>query len=87
MSDLVMESERINSDHENNEMGSQNHSILQARLAGLLLSDERYTVATELSLDVQNMNVSDWFKEAKNELEPDICLYSTDSDFDFIDKY
>jgi len=85
MSDLVMESERINSDHENKEMGSQNHSILQARLAGLLLPDERYTVATELSLDVQNMNVSDWFKEAKTELKPDICLYSTDSDFDFID--
>ncbi|OQW86600.1 MAG: hypothetical protein BWK78_09915 [Thiotrichaceae bacterium IS1] len=66
-------------------MGSQNHSILQARLAGLLLSDERYTVATKLSLDVQNMSISDWFKEAKNELKPDICLYSTDSDFDFID--
>jgi Uma2 family endonuclease len=85
MTDLVIEPKLVNSDHENNEMGSQNHSIVQARLAGLLLPDERYTVATELSLDVQNMNISDLFKEAKNELKPDICLYPTDSDFDFID--
>jgi len=74
------------SENENTEqMGSQNHSILQARLAGLLLSDSRYTVATELSLDVQDKETSEFFKESKNELKPDVCLYPTDSDFDLID--
>ena len=70
---------------ENIEMGSQNHSILQARLAGLFWADDRYTVATELSLDVQDKDISSFFKESKNELKPDICLYPIDSDFDLID--
>ena len=39
-------------------MGSLNHSIVQARLTGLLFNDERFTLAVELSLDVTQIDLS-----------------------------
>jgi len=57
------------------EMGSLNHSIVQARLTGLLFNDERFTPAVELSLDVSQIDLSQFGFRAKEELKPDISLY------------
>jgi Uma2 family endonuclease len=65
-------------------MSSINHSLTQARLTGLLISDERYTVAIELSLDVsfperqeilKRCNISSDRKSPPETLIPDICLF------------
>ncbi len=57
------------------EMGSLNHSIVQARLTGLLFNDERFTPAIELSLDVSQIDLSQFGLKTKEELKPDISLY------------
>ena len=57
------------------EMGSLNHSIVQARLTGLLFNDERFTPAVELSLDVSQIDLSQFGLKTKAELKPDISLY------------
>ncbi len=46
-------------------MGSYNHSGVQARLAGLLIGLGKYSVFTELSLEID-----------KTEYKPDISVYS-----------
>ncbi len=60
------------------EMGSLNHSLIQARLIGLLGQDARFTPAVELSLDMTQLDLSQFGLTAKSELKPDICLYSSD---------
>ncbi|OQW91510.1 MAG: hypothetical protein BWK78_04470 [Thiotrichaceae bacterium IS1] len=57
------------------EMGSINHSIIQAKITGLLLNDERFTPAIELSLDISQIDLSQFGLKAKEELKPDVCLY------------
>ncbi|HIE02043.1 MAG TPA: Uma2 family endonuclease [Thiotrichaceae bacterium] len=57
------------------EMGSINHSIVQAKITGMLLNDERFTPAVELSLDISQIDLSQFGLKAKEELKPDICLY------------
>jgi len=49
-------------------MGSRNHSYLQARLAIILGNLEKYTVFTELSLDIET-------EYGIKEPRPDVCLY------------
>lgn len=56
-------------------MGSLNHSLLQARLAGVLFNHEKYTPLIELSLDVAKLDLNQFGLKAQNELKPDICLY------------
>jgi len=56
-------------------MGSLNHSFVQTRLAGLLFNDERFTTLVELSLEVSQIDLSQFGLKAKDELKPDICLY------------
>jgi Uma2 family endonuclease len=60
------------------DMGSVNHSLVQTRLIRMLPDDSKYTIATELSLDVSNLD-EDLLKSAgatkSRELKPDICLY------------
>ncbi len=69
-------SELINyEEQESHEMGSLNHSIVQARLTGLLFNDERFTPAVELSLDVSQIDLAQFGLKAKEELKPDISLY------------
>jgi Uma2 family endonuclease len=60
---------------ESQEMGSLNHSIVQARLTGLLFNDERFTPAVELSLDISQIDLSPFGLKIKEELKPDISLY------------
>jgi Uma2 family endonuclease len=56
-------------------VGSLNHSIAQARLTGLLSNDERFTLAVELSLDISQIDMSQFGIKAKEELKPNVCCY------------
>jgi len=56
-------------------MGSINHSIVQAKITGMLLNDDRFTPAVELSLDVSQIDLTQFKLKVKEELKPDISLY------------
>lgn len=58
---------------ESGEMGSHNHSAIQANLTYLLKRTEKYSVYTELSLDTTTLD-SQKFK-FKDEIKPDVCVY------------
>ncbi|KOR30063.1 hypothetical protein TI05_14475 [Achromatium sp. WMS3] len=61
-------------------MGSFNHSLVQAQLSALLLSTYcKFSVFIELSLDMSQIDLSQFNIKAKEELKPDICLYSRNS--------
>lgn len=61
---------------ENQDMGSYNHSLVQAQLSALLLSqDSRFSVFIELNLDSGQIDLNQFGLKAKEELKPDICLY------------
>jgi len=66
-------------------MGSVNHSLIQAMITSLLVNDDRFTVFTELSLDVKQHDLSKYDIKAKDELKPDICLYSNEIGFQEFD--
>ncbi len=66
-------------------MGSVNHSLIQAMITSLLVNDERFTVFTELSLDVKPHDLSKYDIKAKDELKPDICWYSNEIGFQEFD--
>lgn len=70
---------------EDSKMGSINHSITQVRIASLLNNDERFTVMTELSLDISQQDFSRYGIKAKDEIKPDICLYPNTIDWQDID--
>ncbi len=72
-------------DDEVSDMGSINHSIAQVRIASLLNNDERFTVMTELSLDMSKQDFSRYGIKAKDEIKPDICLYPNTIDWQDID--
>ncbi|MDQ3250588.1 MAG: Uma2 family endonuclease [Chloroflexota bacterium] len=55
------------------EIGSHNHSAIQANLAFLLKRLNKYSVYTELSLDVSQLD-SQRFK-IREEIKPDVCIY------------
>ncbi|MDM8560222.1 Uma2 family endonuclease [Candidatus Parabeggiatoa sp. HSG14] len=82
MSELL-EDEILESGDSN--IGSINHSITQVRIASLLNSDERFTVMTELSLDINQQDFSQYGIKAKDEIKPDICLYPNTIDWQDID--
>jgi len=56
-------------------MGSLNHSIVQAQITGMLVSDARFTIMIELSLDISQVDLTQFGLKTKEELKPDICLY------------
>ncbi|MCP4702526.1 MAG: Uma2 family endonuclease [Gammaproteobacteria bacterium] len=56
-------------------LGSLNHSFIQAQLIGQLLKDERFTTLVELSLDINQTDLSQFGIKAKEELKPDVCIY------------
>jgi len=60
---------------EEDEMGSVIHSATQAKLAGLLLNEDKFSVFTELSLDATQIDLSQFGLKSKDELKPDVCLY------------
>jgi len=64
-------------EYENDEanMGSLNHSIIQAQITGMLFNDERFTITIEPSIDISQIDLSQFGLKAKEELKPDIALY------------
>jgi len=62
-------------EEESQEIGSLNHSIVQAQITGLLYPDERFRVMVELSLDASQIDLSQFGLKTKDELKPDVCLY------------
>lgn len=60
---------------EPNDTGSFNHGYTQARLVVLFDRAGQYTPVTELSLDVSQIDLSQFDLRAKEEVKPDICLY------------
>lgn len=65
-------------ENEGVDMGSINHSLTQAKLTSLLDNDERFTVLTELSLDISKHDFSKYDIKAKDEVKPDVCVYSNE---------
>jgi hypothetical protein len=63
------------------QVGSLNHSIAQARLTSLLSNDKRFTPAVELSLDISQLDLTQYGIKAKDELKPDICCYPNNIGF------
>jgi len=57
-----------------NNMDSLNHSYIQANLAWLLQTLKIYSVFTELSLNIGQLDLSDC-ESLKNEAKPDVCIY------------
>jgi Uma2 family endonuclease len=64
--------------YEEKKMGSWNHSVTQSRVASLFSNDERFIVPVELSLDVSQIDLSQFGLKVKEELIPDVCLYPKD---------
>lgn len=87
MSDLIEINEKYPNQPENGEirMPSKNHSLAVGRLSGLLFNDERFTVMPELSLDMNQIDLAQYGLKAKDELVPDICLYSKEDNINFSD--
>lgn len=74
MSELIsLENETLD---ETIEMGSYNHSLTQSNLTSLLHSDERFTTLVELSLDISQIDLSQFGLKTKEELKPDVCVYT-----------
>jgi Uma2 family endonuclease len=61
---------------EEREMGSFNHSLTQSNLTSLLHNDERFTTLVEFSLDTSKIDLSQFDLKAKDELKPDVCVYT-----------
>lgn len=55
------------------EIGSLNHSAVQANLSYLLKKQGAYSVYTELSLDVSGLDPQHF--HVKDEIKPDVCVY------------
>ncbi len=60
-------------EEEFDDMGSHNHSMVQANLAYLFKCLGEYTVFIELSLDVRHLDRERY--QVKDELVPDVALY------------
>ncbi len=70
---------------EESDIGSVNHSLTQVMIASLLVNDERFSVLTELSLDISQHDLSKYGIKARDEIKPDICVYSNKIGFQEFD--
>lgn len=57
------------------DMGSFNHGYIQMRLGSLLDQTGKVTPVSELSLDLSNIDLTDFDLLVKEEIKPDIALY------------
>jgi len=57
------------------DMGSYNHSFLQAKLAALFFSMDKYVALTELSLDIGGLDTGELHIRLKDHIKPDVCIY------------
>lgn len=58
---------------ETGDMGSYNHSTVQANLAFLFKRTGQFSVSTELSLDISQFQAD--HLQFGNEIKPDVCIY------------
>lgn len=84
MNEIIGFEDNVGED-EDTDMGSVNHSIIQAKISSLLASDDRFTIMTELSLDISLHDFSQYGIKAKDEIKPDICVYPNSVDLLEID--
>jgi len=56
------------------DVGSLNHSLIQARLTSLLSSNAQFTVMVELNLSAKQIDLSRFNLRVKDELVPDVCV-------------
>lgn len=77
LDDEILENEEL-------DMPSFKHSRIQTNLTVLLGSEERFETFVELSLDIGEMDLSRFRIKAKDELIPDICVYT--ESFPFFDE-
>jgi Uma2 family endonuclease len=70
----MLEESTTESNAEEYEMGSLNHSYIQANLAWLLKNLKIYSVFTELNLNIGQLDLGDC-ESLKNEAKPDVCIY------------
>jgi len=63
----------VDEEQEFDDMGSYNHSTVQANLAFLLKRLSKYSVSIELSLDSSSLDPVRF--KVKDELIPDVCIY------------
>jgi Uma2 family endonuclease len=61
-------------DEEFDDMGSYNHSLVQANLAFLIRTHSDYSAFIELSLDTRKLE-GKHFPAIRDELKPDVCVY------------
>lgn len=71
---LELEDEVLEDDVDN--MGSLNHSLIQGKITTLLSNDDKYVAMPELSLDASQIDLSQFGLKTKEELKPDVCVYS-----------
>jgi len=57
------------------ELGSYNHSYLQAKLSSIFFIQGDYSAFTELSLDVSGLDDEILKTKYKDSIKPDVCLY------------
>lgn len=62
-------------EEESIDVGSFKHSAAQANLAFLLKRIGKYTVLTDLSLDISQADISQFDINTKEEITPDVCIY------------
>ncbi|MFN8491206.1 MAG: Uma2 family endonuclease [Caldilineaceae bacterium] len=58
------------------DIGSFNHGYIQVRLGGLFDRMKKFTAVGELSLDVIGVDLSQFDLRSKEEIKPDLSLYS-----------
>jgi Uma2 family endonuclease len=62
-------------EEESLDVGSFKHSSAQANLAFLLKRIGKYSVLTDLSLDISTVDISQFDISTKEEVKPDVCIY------------
>jgi Uma2 family endonuclease len=77
MSEVLEEIKNEFFDDKVSDMGSVIHSRTLGRLTVLIGCDERFEVMPELSLDVTQIDLKQFGLKAKDELKPDVCVYTT----------
>ncbi len=61
---------------EESDAGSVKHSLAQAKLTSSLSANDNFTVMVELSLDASKLDLGRFNLKAKDELVPDVCVYT-----------
>ncbi len=73
MSEII---ELQNDEYEIRDMPSKKHSTAQTNIIGLLFNDKRFKLFIELSLDASKIDLTQFELKTKDELIPDICVYT-----------